>query len=289
MILEELLKETNIQISNYKGMTKIATFYCKKHGYFYKTPKNFLRHQCNQCTKERLHSLYAKTQKEFLDEAKKKFPIYDYSKVNYINSATKVIIICPAHGEFSITPNNFLRNHGCAFCSKKENKYTIQDLVNRASKIHNYDYSKANKSGINSIVTIICPTHGEFKMSWNNHINNQQKCPKCNYSFGENKLEEFLNKKNISFKRNKTFSDLKDDRLLSYDFYIEEKNLLIECQGQQHYYNSFHKPLHEFHKQLHHDWLKRKYANKNKINLLIVKYTNYRNIEEVLEDYLNGK
>jgi hypothetical protein len=102
-------------------------------------------------------------------------------------------------------------------------------------------------------------------------------------------LEEFLNRKNISFKRNKTFDDLKDDRLLSYDFYIEEKNLLIECQGQQHYYNSFHKPLHEFHKQLHHDWLKRRYCKKNKINLLIIKYTNYKNIEEILEDYLNGK
>ncbi len=25
---------------------------------------------------------------------------YDYSKVNYINSRTKVTIICPKHGEF---------------------------------------------------------------------------------------------------------------------------------------------------------------------------------------------
>lgn len=28
---------------------------------------------------------------------------YDYSKVNYINNSTKVIIICPIHGEFEQT------------------------------------------------------------------------------------------------------------------------------------------------------------------------------------------
>ena len=26
--------------------------------------------------------------------------VYDYSKVNYINTTTKVIVICPLHGEF---------------------------------------------------------------------------------------------------------------------------------------------------------------------------------------------
>lgn len=30
---------------------------------------------------------------------------YDYSKVNYINSYTKVCIICPIHGEFLVRPD----------------------------------------------------------------------------------------------------------------------------------------------------------------------------------------
>jgi len=41
---------------------------------------------------------------------------YDYSLVNYINSYTKVIIICPIHGSFSQIPNNHLRGSGCIDC-----------------------------------------------------------------------------------------------------------------------------------------------------------------------------
>jgi very-short-patch-repair endonuclease len=41
---------------------------------------------------------------------------YDYSKVKYVNCYTKVMIICPIHGEFEQTPNKHLRNHGCWKC-----------------------------------------------------------------------------------------------------------------------------------------------------------------------------
>ena len=34
---------------------------------------------------------------------------YDYSLVEYVNSATKIKIICPIHGIFEQTPNNHLR------------------------------------------------------------------------------------------------------------------------------------------------------------------------------------
>lgn len=34
---------------------------------------------------------------------------YNYSKVEYIDSQTKVCIICPEHGEFWQTPDSHLR------------------------------------------------------------------------------------------------------------------------------------------------------------------------------------
>ena len=37
---------------------------------------------------------------------------YDYSKVEYVNSITKVCIICPEHGEFWQTPKIHLQNKG---------------------------------------------------------------------------------------------------------------------------------------------------------------------------------
>ena len=43
---------------------------------------------------------------------------YDYSKVNYVNSLTKVCIVCPIHGEFFFFPSDHTHNHvGCQICS----------------------------------------------------------------------------------------------------------------------------------------------------------------------------
>lgn len=44
---------------------------------------------------------------------------YDYSKVSYINNATKVIVICPIHGDFEITPGYHLQGGYCKMCAKE--------------------------------------------------------------------------------------------------------------------------------------------------------------------------
>ena len=50
-----------------------------------------------------------KTTEEFISEAKLVHGNkYDYSKVEYINSSTKVIIVCKDHGEFHQKPTNQL-------------------------------------------------------------------------------------------------------------------------------------------------------------------------------------
>ena len=41
---------------------------------------------------------------------------YDYSKVVYVNSQTKVIIVCPTHGEFEQKANNHLNGRECFQC-----------------------------------------------------------------------------------------------------------------------------------------------------------------------------
>jgi hypothetical protein len=41
---------------------------------------------------------------------------YNYSLVNYNNAVSKVIIICPKHGEFLQQPNNHLFGQGCIKC-----------------------------------------------------------------------------------------------------------------------------------------------------------------------------
>ena len=105
---------------------------------------------------------------------------YDYSKVEYVNSHTKVCVICPEHGEFWITPNSHLCGHGCSKCSSNK-KITTEEFIERAKQIHGdrYDYSKVEYTNANTKVCIICPEHGEFWMIPSNHLR-ERGCPKCN-------------------------------------------------------------------------------------------------------------
>lgn len=121
------------------------------------------------------------TTKEFIEKARQIHGNkYDYSKVEYKNSSTKICIICPEHGEFWQVPNDHLRGHGCSKCYGNE-KMTIETFIEKARKVHGnkYDYSKVEYTGNNkSKICIICPEHGEFWQKANAHLNGQG-CPKC--------------------------------------------------------------------------------------------------------------
>ena len=67
---------------------------------------------------------------------------YNYSKVDYINTRTKVCIICKIHGEFWQTPNMHLCGNSCPKCRQKFTN--TQDFISHAKTIHDdkYDYSK---------------------------------------------------------------------------------------------------------------------------------------------------
>lgn len=59
------------------------------------------------------------TTEEFIKKAREVHgDRYDYSKVEYVNSKTKVRIICSEHGEFLQLPSNHLRSNGCPICAK---------------------------------------------------------------------------------------------------------------------------------------------------------------------------
>lgn len=57
--------------------------------------------------------------KEFLSRAKQVHgDRYDYSRVEYQNATTPVVIICPEHGEFKKAPYRHLQGSGCPRCTK---------------------------------------------------------------------------------------------------------------------------------------------------------------------------
>lgn len=104
---------------------------------------------------------------------------YDYSRTEYKNAKTKVVIICPEHGAFEQTPETHLRGHGCPLCGSPAD--TRDSFIAKAKAIHGdrYDYSQVEYRGSMEKVTIVCPEHGPFQMRPSSHIVNKQGCKPC--------------------------------------------------------------------------------------------------------------
>lgn len=140
------------------------------------------------------------TTTEFIEKARKVHgDKYDYSKVEYVNANTKVCIICPEHGEFFITPANFLYGQGCRVCGinmrSSKRKDTIENFIKKAKEIHGnkYDYSKVKYVNCDTKVCIVCPEHGEFYQTPYKHVKEKNACPKCSGKV-KYSTEEFIKK-----------------------------------------------------------------------------------------------
>ncbi len=161
----------------YVNKTTPVTITCPVHGDFEQTPANHLRgNGCIQCHIDSrttdLDTFIARAREVHGDK-------YDYSKAVYVNSGTKICVICPDHGEFWSIPNNHLRGAGCAACVGKQKKDT--DLfIKEARGIHGdkYDYSKVEYKTNKDKVCIICPEHGEFWQQPAGHLKGAG-CPDC--------------------------------------------------------------------------------------------------------------
>lgn len=165
--------------------TKICII-CPEHGVFWQLPRNHLAgKQCPLCgTISRVAEL-TKTTECFIQEAKKVHgDKYDYSKVNYKNSASHVCIICPKHGEFWQVANRHLQGQGCPVCGHEivstKLSYTTEDFIAKACEVHGnkYNYSKVEYHNNDNKVCIECPEHGDFWQTPGAHLSGQG-CPQC--------------------------------------------------------------------------------------------------------------
>jgi len=180
-----------------------------------------------------------KTQEDFIQAARKIHGnLYDYSKVEYINSTTKVIITSKVHGDFLQQPDHHLSNRGCPICGYQKRAHStrrsFQETIDDCNKVHNnkYDYSKVVYINNKTKVCIICPEHGEFWQSIVNHLFKRSGCPKCNqYSKGEKIIESWLIEKGFLFIPQKRFEECKNKKCLHFDFYIPKTNTCIEYDG----------------------------------------------------------
>jgi len=121
----------------YSTMHKKIIVICPTHGEFSIRASNHYRgKKCPYCAGN-------KNSTNFLIEQFKLIHgnLYDYSKVTYLNSRTKIKIICKTHGEFLQSHSNHLKGNGCPLCNLSKGELQISKWL----KLHNIDFERNKK------------------------------------------------------------------------------------------------------------------------------------------------
>lgn len=146
-------------------------------------------------------------QERFIKKANDKYKgKFDYSKVEYVDTETKVCIVCPEHGEFFQSPQTHLSTkHGCPQCGLESitRLSTTEEFIKKAQEIYGneYDYSKTRYINCHTKVCVTCKKHGDFYILPTNHVGESRKqgCQKCAIENSVKKqhiqaIDSFINK-----------------------------------------------------------------------------------------------
>ena len=160
---------------------------CNIHGEFEQLPSNHIKGQgCPECAQILRTKKQRYTSLEFINSVRTvHLNKYDYSKVNYVNSQTKVEIICPTHGSFNMKPNSHYNGQGCPKCGRIDAKSNIaldySVFLERAELVHHNRYVYQKDSYVNYTTKMImyCDEHGFFEQTPHSHISMKTGCPKC--------------------------------------------------------------------------------------------------------------
>lgn len=168
----------------FDNLNSVLNITCPVHGAIqYEAHKHLYSDSgCYKCSKRSI----AHTE-EYIRRAKLKHgDKFDYSLTEYTGSYEKVKIKCKKHGKFSLLASRHLFGQGCPKCTKEKRKneviLTQDEIIRRGKEIHGnkYDYSLVEYSGSAVKVKIICPEHGIFTSTPNNHMGYRKSgCPKC--------------------------------------------------------------------------------------------------------------
>jgi hypothetical protein len=240
---------------DYQGAKTKVTIICKEHGEFQQQPRHHLKGTgCRECIRK------AK-EVEILGEFRKTHgDRYDYSKVDYQDRKTKVIIICKEHGEFQLLPSKHYKGlkgknpdggrprdtngRGCPKCARllrnKKFTHTTDEVLENFRKTHGdrYDYSKVDYKNAQTKVIIICREHGEFLQTPSSHKKGRG-CRKCRTA---QRLEKQSSNKSYFLKLTYQERTIKSFREVhGYRFFYNkvnyrghDKTVRIICRKQGH-------------------------------------------------------
>jgi conserved hypothetical protein len=226
---------------DYKNNRTQVEIICKIHGSFLQIPSGHLDGKgCKECGKEKsredTRSRIMLSSDEFIKRANDIHKnLYDYSKIEYVDTKTKIKIVCKIHGSFFQSPQKHMMGRGCPTCGRERttehNFSNTQDFTCKAKLLHGdlFSYKKVDYKGADIKIEIICKKHGSFFQSPHNHLKGTG-CPRCGVSASKFEIEivNFIK----TFYLGEIVTNSKDIiPPMELDIYVPSLNLAIEFNG----------------------------------------------------------
>jgi len=206
---------------------------------------------------------------------------------------------CPKGHSFSISPMNAYRGCRCPICSGHQVLIGYNDLATTHPHIvqewHIENTLKPTEVtyGSQKYVNWKCKRCGHV---WLSLVKNRvcgKKCPKCCQSKPEKAVCKLLEKYDIKYEIQKRFEQ---NLRMPYDFYIGDWNLLIEYNGRLHYNKAAFdriqakakKKIISFSHRIRTDKFKKQLAKQNNIRLLVIPYTYFYQLEEIIQKLVDN-
>lgn len=230
----------------YKDGHSMITMRCSRGHVFKQYASSHLRgYGCKECYHESLRQPRY-TLDDYLKMEHKKFGNkFDLSKFVFNGMHEKSIYICHCkdcngneHGEYEQTPSDHIRaKTGCPYCGNEliaeSQRSNTEEFISKAKKIwgDDYIYDNVNYISARDNIEVICAKCGRgFLVTPDNHLRGEG-CSHCNKSKLERKVAKFFDENGIIYEKNYMdgFENLRND------FYISKYNVIVECQGTQHF------------------------------------------------------
>lgn len=264
---------------------------CKKCGYqYYKRPDNE-NINCPICTGGKFFN--SESFQQYLNIVDDTYQIIS----EYKTGNDDILLFHQKCGNYiKIKPRYFISGTRCQYCKEKRN-ILAKDIVNYSDevrKMFNNGYQVISSEYINNTTNIEylhLSCKNTFVMTPTNFKKAVSPCPYCRkLSYGETQIAEYCKAHNMLTIPQKHFKEIQE---LSFDFYLPEKNVLIEYDGIQHFEKtsfgckSNEKIEQNFQHQQMNDKRKNEFCKEKNIPLLRINYKQKNEIYNILDKFLN--
>jgi len=298
LVQDEYIVLENYIDSNTKLLTRHNSKECNYHEWGI-SPSNLLSGvQCPICQHRKQGEARRKSQEVFESQ------IYNIYGDKYIVKGKLEGVDIPIEVYCTICnkswfpfPSHLTNKHGCPHCAGNALK-TTNEFSKQVKEKHNDRYTVIGEYiNAKTKIEILCNICNDpWLILPNNLIRDYGGCPTCNLNRAELAIKECLTQKQINYKPQYKFDDCRNIKPLPFDSAILDKynNVigLIEADGQQHYEPvrfggiSQEKAEENFIETKKRDKIKTDYCLTHNIPLLRIKYDQFDNIEQIINNFI---